>query len=110
MAKYIARRDGETVARMTSVIAKTLTETAQLLDSDLYLPGSDAFLSSSGESEPPVRQFEVLYGLAQEATSLHGEIVGQGADTPSEAIPYIYRFYELTESMTTTPSDQWVQQ
>jgi len=99
VAKYMARRNGETVARMTSVIARTLTETSQMLDSSLSLLGRDAALRSDIGSEAPARQFELLYGLARDATSLHDELVDQGAATPSKAIPQIYRFFELAESM-----------
>ena len=99
VAKHIARRKGETIGRMTRRIAGTLTEAVQLLDSDLSLPGRDAALRPGLETETPVGQFEVLYGLARDATRLHDELVDQGAAIPSEAISYIYRFFELTESM-----------
>ena len=101
VAKYIARRNDETVARMTSLIARTLTGTAELLDSNLSMPGRDVALSSDVESEAPARQFELLQGLASDATRLHDELVDQGAAIPWEAISHIYRFFELTESMST---------
>jgi predicted nucleotidyltransferase len=51
-AKYIARRDGETFARMTSLIAHTLSETAQLGEAGQLNLGADdasvASLASSG--------------------------------------------------------------
>ena len=99
VAKYIARRNGETVGRMTSVIARTLTEAANLLDSNLPLPRRDAAQRSAIGSASPTVQFEFLYGLALDATRLHQELEDQGAAIPSEAIPHIYRFFELTESM-----------
>ena len=101
VAKFVARRNVETVAAMTSMIAKTLTQTAELLDSDLSLPGRDAALRSDIESEAPARQFELLDGLASDAKELHDELVDRGAVIPSEAIPHIYRFFELTRSMAT---------
>ena len=99
VAKHIARRNSETVARMTSLIARTVTEVAQLIDSCLSLPGTDAAIHSDIERELPTRQFELLYGLAGDATRLHEGLVDQGGAIPSEAIPHIYRFYQLTESM-----------
>ena len=101
LAKYIARRDGESVARMTSVIARNLTEVAQLLGSSLSLPGRDAAKSSAIGSEAPAVQFDRLYGLASDATSLQDELVDQGTVIPSEAIPHIYRFFGLTQSIAT---------
>jgi predicted nucleotidyltransferase len=51
-AKYIARRDGETFARMTRLIAHTLSETAQLGEAGQLNLGADdasvASLASSG--------------------------------------------------------------
>ena len=101
VAKSIARRDSGTVAGMTSKIAQTLTEAAQLLNSNLSLPGRDAAQCSAIESAAPIGQFELLYGLARDATRMHEELVEQGAAIPSEAIRHIYRFFELTQSMTT---------
>ena len=100
VSKGIARRDSETVARMTSRIARTLTETAQLLDSHLSLPGVGAAQRSATPSANPIGQFDLLYGLGRDATRLHEELVAQGVAVPSEAIRHIYRFYELTQSMT----------
>jgi hypothetical protein len=101
VAKYIARRKSETVGIMTTMVATTFQEAAQLLGGDASLPGSDAALRSPIESESPASQFEVLHGLAQDTTRLEDALTDQGAAIPSEAIPYIQRFFELTESMTT---------
>ena len=54
---------------MTSLIARTLTEAAHLLDSSLSLPGSDI------EREAPATQFELPHGMASDATRLHDELV-----------------------------------
>ena len=101
VAKYIDRRKGETVGIMTTMIARTLQEAVQLLGSNVSLPGNEAALRSPIESESPARQFEVLHGLTRDATRLEDTLTDQSAAIPSEAIPYIQRFFELTESMPT---------
>jgi len=93
VAQYIARRKGETVGIMTTMIARTLQEAARLLGGNVSLPGSDAALRSPIESESPARQFEVLHGLTQDATRLEDTLRDQGAAIPSEAIPYIQRLF-----------------
>ena len=98
-AKYIARRDGETFGRMTRVIARTLSEAAQLSGlGELHLGTDDvsvADLASAGAE----KQFEVLDGLASDAEELGGHLVERGAVLPAAAIAQIYSFFELTKSM-----------
>ena len=101
VAKYIARRDGETVARMTSVIARTLSGAVDLLDSNLPLPGCDAVRRTTIGREAPTAQFELLYGLARDATGLHQRLEEEGVAIPSQGISHIYRFFDLTQSMAT---------
>ena len=101
VAKHIARRNDDTVARMTSLTAGTFAEAAQLLGSSLSMPGLDAAQRAAIESEAPAAQFELLYGLARDATGLHEELLDHGATIPSEAIRPIYRFFELTQSIAT---------
>ena len=101
VAKSIARGNGDTVARMILRIGRTLTDLARLVDNNRALHASDAALHSDMEAKAPTEQFRVLYELAREATSLHDDIVDQSASIPLEAIPHIYRFFELTHSMAT---------
>ena len=99
VAKYIARRNGQTVAEMTRMIAGTLTDAAELLGADLSLEARIGALLTDLESATPAEQLEVLHALAQEAKGLHGKLRSKGTDVPSDAMPYIYRFFELTEAM-----------
>ena len=99
VAKYIARRDGETVARMTRLIARTLSEAARLFSAGAVAAWYDETLEASLASAGGVRQFEVLEALAHDAEELGGQLVEHGAILPSEAIAHIYRFFELTKAM-----------
>ncbi len=99
VAKYIARGNDKTVGDMTGLIARTLDEARQLLNSSTPLPACDEVFGSDGQSQAHTRQFGVLYGLARDAEALHAQLLAQGAAVPSEALPYIYRFFELTESI-----------
>ena len=99
VAKYIARRDSETVNEMTKMIAGTLDEIAELLDTRQSLPGRDPATESGVRSMGAEEQFNLLLGLARDATNLHDELADTGALVPTEALPYIHRFYELTQAM-----------
>ena len=97
-AKYIARRDSQTAARMAALIARTLCETARL--AGLPRPDHVESIVDTLQSETPPKQFNAIMELAGDARSLHEGLEERGAEVPSEAIPHIYRFYELTLSMT----------
>ena len=99
VAKYIARRNGETVARMTSLIATTLTEAAQLGNVEVALARSQEAMAAGLETAPASEQFAVLDRLAWDARMLGDQLVEQGAVLPSEAIPQIHQFFELTKGM-----------
>lgn len=99
VAKYIARRDGETIARMTRLIARTLSEAAMLGNTGARAVWLDETLEASLASAGGDKQFEVLEGLVRDAGELGNRLVGRGAILPSEAIAHIHRFFELTKAM-----------
>jgi len=98
-AKYIARRDGETFARMARLIAHILSEAAQLGEAGQLNLGADDALVASLASPGSRKQFEVLEGLASDAEELGGHLVERGAVLPGAAIAEVYRFFELTKAM-----------
>ena len=66
-AKHIARRNGETVARMTGVVARTLTDLVSLCGSSMApLEG----LEDGLEAASARTQFQVLRKLARRADAL----------------------------------------
>ena len=99
VAKYIARRDGETVAGMTRLIARTLSEAARLGNAGAVAAWYDETVEASLASASSAKQFEVLDGLVRDAGELGDRLVEQGAILPSEAIAQAYRFFELTKAM-----------
>jgi hypothetical protein len=104
VAKYIARRDGETVARMTRLIARTLSEAARLGNAGPVAVWYDETVEASLASAGGSRQFVVLDGLVREAGELGDRLVEQRVILPSEAIAHIYRFFELTKAMVARDS------
>lgn len=96
-AKYIARRDSQSAHQMMTLIARTLYETARL--ADLPSPDHVETMDTTLKSETPPRQFDALLELVGDAKNLHDRLAERGAAIPSEAIPHICRFYELTRSM-----------
>ena len=98
-AKYTARRDGEIFARMTRLIARTLSEAAQLGEFGELDLGADDVSVTGLASVGSRKQFEVLDGLASDAEQLGVNLVERGAVLPSEAIAQIYRFFDLTKAM-----------
>ena len=84
---------------MTRVIARTLSEISELLDGAATRRDHEIAFRESIESETSDGQFEVLYALVRNATALHHELTEQGATPPLDAVPYIRRFFQLTESM-----------
>ena len=96
-AKYIARQDSKKAAEMMTRIARTLYETAHL--ASLPIPDHAETIDTTFEAETPSRQSNALLELSGDAKWLHDGLTERGAAIPSEAIPHIYRFYELTSSM-----------
>jgi hypothetical protein len=99
VAKYIARRDGETAARLMRLIARTLSEAAQMGNTDAALAGHDETLDANLASAGGGKQFDVLEGLVRDAGELGDRLVERGAILPSGAIAHIVRFFELTKAM-----------
>ena len=76
-----------------------------MIDLDNSSPmGRESPLLAEIESASPVAQFETLYELVGKATGLHAELANQGAAIPEEALPYIRRFFELTEAIARKPT------
>ena len=99
VAKYIARGNGGTVARMTRVVARALEEIAALIDADTGFMGTLETQPSDLEAASAEVQFRTLRSLAQYAEVLGNQIAVQGAETPSEAIIQIYRFFCFAEAL-----------
>ena len=98
VAKCIARRDGKTVARMTDMVACTLTELASLCGNSMArLEG----LEDGLESASAPTQFQVLRKLTRRADALGCQLASHGVVVPAEAVGQAYRFFELTESLAT---------
>ncbi len=98
VAKYIARRDGEKVSRMTDVVARTLVELASLCGKSMApLDGLEDGLETA--SSPT--QFQVLGNLARRADALECQLASQGVVVPAEAVRQAYRFFKLAESLAT---------
>ena len=96
-AKYIARRDSQNAGRMMTLIARTLYETAHL--ASLPIPDHVVAIDTTQKSETPSRQFNALLELSGDAKGLHDGLTERGAAIPTEAIPHICQFYELTRSV-----------
>ena len=102
VAKYIARRNGETVARMTDLVARTLTELASLCGNSMApLEG----LEDGLEAASAQTQFQVLRKLARRADALGCQLAYRGIAVPAEAVAQAYRFFELAESLATQDAD-----
>ena len=99
VAKYIARRNGKTVATMTSLIATTLTEAARLGNVEAALARSQEAMAAGLETASASEQFAVLDRLARDAERLGEQLVERGATLPTEAIPQIGQFFDLAKSM-----------
>ena len=101
VAKYIARRDRESVARMTGVLTRTLTETAAMCDSRGALSAGYESMAAGLEAATPTAQLQVLRDLARHAEALGGQAADRGVVPPSEAVTQVYRFFELAEALVT---------
>ena len=102
VAKHIARRNGETVARMTGVVARTLTDLVSLCGSSMVpLEG----LEDGLEAASALTQFQVLRKLARRADALGCQLASLGIVVPAEAVGQAHRFFELAESVATQDAD-----
>ena len=101
VAKYIARRDGASVARMTVVLTRTLTEAAAMCDSRGALSAGYESMAAGLEAATPTAQLQVLRELSRHAEALGGQFAARGVVLPSEAITQVYRFFELAEALVT---------
>lgn len=97
VAKYIARRDGETVDRMMKVVARTLGETSRLLD--VPTVEIDRIFSTEVASLTATEQLEMLQSLARISADMQPEIVSHAQSLPTGAIEQIIDFFELTRDM-----------
>ena len=106
VAKYIARRNGETVARMTGVVARTLMEAASLCHNNpVPLEGQVPSVASSLETVSATAQLQVLRELASHAEALGFQLYDRGVVVPTEAIRQVYRFFELAEALGSRDAD-----
>ena len=101
VAKYIARRDRESVARMTGVVTRTLKEAAALCHSGVALSEGYKAMVAGLEAASATTQLQVLRDLARHAEALGGQAAARGVVLPSEAITQVYRFFELAEALLT---------
>ena len=105
VAKYIARRDGASVARMTGVLTRTLTEAADLCHISMALSESYKVKVAGLESAAAKTQLQVLRELARHAEVLGGQVAARGVVLPSAAISQVYRFFELAEALVNQDED-----
>ncbi|MDE2815445.1 MAG: nucleotidyltransferase domain-containing protein [Chloroflexota bacterium] len=98
-AKYIARRDSETAARMTGVVSRTLTEAAALCHNGMGLSEGYAAMAAGFEAAPAIAQLRVLRELVKHAEDLDGPLATHGIVQPSEAISQICQFFDLAEAL-----------
>ena len=102
VAKYIARRNRETVARMIGVVSRTLTEAAALCDNSVVLSeGYEAMTAGLGAAFATT-QLQVLRELAGHAEVLGGQLATHGV---SEAVSQAYQFFELAEALVVRDVD-----
>ena len=100
VAKYIARRNGETVARMTGVVTRTLTEAATLChNNSVPLEANVPSVAFGLETMSATAQLQMLRELAGYAEALGFQLCDRGAVVPTEAMRQVYRFFELAESL-----------
>ncbi len=99
VAKYIARRNAETVDRMMRVVARTLDETSRLLD--VPAVEIDRILSTEMGSLTPTEQLERLQRLTRISVDMQREIASHAQSLPTGAIDQIVAFFELTSDMVT---------
>ena len=105
VAKYIARRDSESVARMTVVLTRTLTEAAALCHCSDESTEEYETMAAGIATLPAADQLQVLRKLAGSAEVLGGQAAAQGVILPSDAIRLVYRFFELAEALVNQNKD-----
>ena len=105
VAKYIARRDSESVARMTVVLTRTLTEAAAMCDSRGALSAGYESMAAGLEAATPTAQLQVLRDLSRHAEALGGQAADRGVVPPSEAVTQVHRFFEITEAIVDQNED-----
>ena len=102
VAKHLARRNCETVARMTGVVARTLTDLASLCGNRMApLEG----LEDGLEAASALTQFQVLRKLARRADALGCQLASFDVVVPAEAVGQAHRFFELSESVATQDAE-----
>ena len=103
VAKYIARRNGVGVTKMTRVIARTLDEIAELgVLSGVPAEFRDSLPTNLADTSADAR-VNLLRELACHAEVLSKRLMAQGVAIPSEAVEQIYRFIYLAETLSVKP-------
>ena len=105
VAKDIARRNRETVARMIGVVSRTLTEAAALCDNSVVLSQGYEAMTAALEAASATTQLQVLRELAGHAEALGGQLATHGIALPSEAVIQAYQFFELVEALVVRDVD-----
>ena len=100
VAKYIARGDSETVDRMLELITRTLTETNDALRAKPRGDTGDTTFALDIKLTTAAEQFAMLDRLVKTARRMEKPIRAAGGAVPSDGIPQIQRFFELTKQMT----------
>ncbi len=99
VAKYIARRDGETVARMTRVVARTLVEAAALCGDSVSPPEERRAMIADLEAASAHVQLQVLREFAGHADALGGRLADHDVAVSTEAVRQVRQFFELAEAL-----------
>ena len=101
VAKHIARRNGETVARMTRVVAGTLVEAAALCGCSVSPPEGRGAMVADLEAASAQVQLQVLREFAGHADALGGRLADRGVAIPTEAVRQVRQFFKLAEALAT---------
>jgi len=105
-AKFVARRQRRSALTMIGMIERTLHEVQWLVGTRSVAPGFKDYRTDPPPVEP-ADQLATVRALAREMEALTPQIVASGAATPTDAIPEVYRFFDLVDAMLTegvTPS------
>jgi hypothetical protein len=97
-AKFIARRQRRATLTMIGMIEHTLHEVQWLVGTRHDPPH---FKDDRTDPPPvgPVDQLETVRSLARAMESLAPRIVASGATIPLQAVPEVYRFFDLIDAM-----------
>ena len=101
VAKHIARRDAETVTRMTSLIANTLGDVARLGNVQPRSEEPWRSLMSGLQVPSATMEFHLLRTLARSAEDLGDRLADPSVVVPPTVVRQIYRFFDLTEAVAT---------